>query len=98
MTRYRTIEIDGRELFYREGGDPEATTLLLLHGFPSSSAQYDELMKRLSGRYHVIAPDYPGFGRSPVLPGATTFDRLGGPQGPVSVPHTLARFQLEIVG
>jgi pimeloyl-ACP methyl ester carboxylesterase len=76
MTAYRTIEVGGSEIFYREGGDPMAATLLLLHGFPSSSAQYDQLMQRLAGRYHVIAPDYPGFGRSPALAGTTTFDRL----------------------
>ncbi|HET7051074.1 MAG TPA: alpha/beta hydrolase [Solirubrobacteraceae bacterium] len=76
MTAYRTIEVGGSEIFYREGGDPMAATLLLLHGFPSSSAQYDRLMQRLTGRYHVIAPDYPGFGRSPALAGTTTFDRL----------------------
>jgi pimeloyl-ACP methyl ester carboxylesterase len=49
---------------------------LLLHGFPSSSAQYDQLMQRLAGSFRVIAPDYPGFGRSPALTGTTTFDRL----------------------
>jgi pimeloyl-ACP methyl ester carboxylesterase len=76
MTAYRTIEVGGSEIFYREAGDPMAATLLLLHGFPSSSAQYEQLMQRLAGRYHVIAPDYPGFGRSPALPGSTTFDRL----------------------
>ena len=73
---YRTIQASGSEVFYREGGDPSASTLLLLHGFPSSSAQYDELMMRLAPRHHVIAPDYPGFGRSPALSGTTTFDRL----------------------
>jgi pimeloyl-ACP methyl ester carboxylesterase len=76
MTAYRTIEVKGSEVFYREAGDPAAATLLLLHGFPSSSAQYDELMRRLAGRYHLIAPDYPGFGQSPALTGSTTFDRL----------------------
>jgi pimeloyl-ACP methyl ester carboxylesterase len=76
MTAYRTIEVKGGEIFYREAGDPAAVTLLLLHGFPSSSAQYDQLMRRLGDRYHVIAPDYPGFGQSPPLPGATTFDRI----------------------
>jgi pimeloyl-ACP methyl ester carboxylesterase len=50
--------------------------LLLLHGFPSSSAQYDQLMQRLAGSFYVIAPDYPGFGQSPALSGTTTFDRL----------------------
>lgn len=76
MTAYRTSEVDGTEIFYREGGDPSAATLLLLHGFPSSSEQYDQLMQRLVGRYHVIAPDYPGFGHSPPLEGTTTFDRI----------------------
>lgn len=76
MTAYRTIDLEGTEVFYREGGDPSAPTLLLLHGFPSSSAQYDQLMRRLAGSVHVIAPDYPGFGRSPALTGSTTFDRL----------------------
>jgi pimeloyl-ACP methyl ester carboxylesterase len=76
MTAYRTIELRSTEIFYREGGDPSAATLLLLHGFPSSSAQYDQLMQRLAGAYHVVAPDYPGFGQSPPLDGTTTFDRL----------------------
>jgi pimeloyl-ACP methyl ester carboxylesterase len=76
MTAYRTSEVNGTEVFYREGGDPAAPTLLLLHGFPSSSAQYQQLMERLEDRYHVIAPDYPGFGQSPPLSGTTTFDRI----------------------
>ena len=76
MTSYRTIDVDGAEVFYREGGDASSTTLLLLHGFPSSSAQYEVLMRRLEGRFHVIAPDYPGFGQSPPLDGPTTFDLL----------------------
>jgi pimeloyl-ACP methyl ester carboxylesterase len=76
MTAYRTSQVNGTEVFYREGGDPAAPTLLLLHGFPSSSAQYQQLMERLEDRYHVIAPDYPGFGQSPPLSGTTTFDRI----------------------
>jgi pimeloyl-ACP methyl ester carboxylesterase len=76
MIAYRTIPVDGTEVFYREGGDRTAAALLLLHGFPSSSAQYQSLMERLEDRYHVIAPDYPGFGQSAPLDGATTFDRL----------------------
>jgi pimeloyl-ACP methyl ester carboxylesterase len=76
MTTYRTVQVDGSEVFYREGGKPAAPTLLLLHGFPSSSAQYQSLMDRLDDRYHVIAPDYPGFGQSPPLEGTTTFDRI----------------------
>lgn len=76
MIAYRTIQVDGTEVFYREGGDKTARTLLLLHGYPSSSAQYQSLMERLEDRYHVIAPDYPGFGQSPPLSGTTTFDRI----------------------
>jgi pimeloyl-ACP methyl ester carboxylesterase len=76
MTAYRTIDVNGREIFYREGGDQSEPTLLLLHGFPSSSAQYERLMGRLADRSHVIAPDYPGFGQSAPLSGSTTFDRL----------------------
>jgi pimeloyl-ACP methyl ester carboxylesterase len=76
MTAYRTLQIDGTDVFYREGGEPTAPALLLLHGFPSSSAQYQALMGRLEDRYHVIAPDYPGFGQSPPLEGTTTFDRI----------------------
>jgi pimeloyl-ACP methyl ester carboxylesterase len=76
MTAYRTSQVNETEVFYREGGDPAAPTLLLLHGFPSSSAQYQQLMERLEDRYHVIAPDYPGFGQSPPLSGTTSFDRI----------------------
>jgi pimeloyl-ACP methyl ester carboxylesterase len=76
MIAYRTTSVDGTEVFYREGGDRTARALLLLHGFPSSSAQYQSLMERLENRYYVVAPDYPGFGQSPVLEGETTFDRL----------------------
>jgi pimeloyl-ACP methyl ester carboxylesterase len=76
MTTYRTIEVDGTEIFYREAGDRVAPTLLLLEGFPSSSAQYEQLIGLLADRYHLVAPDYPGFGRSPALAGETTFDRL----------------------
>ena len=76
MLAYRSIAVDGTDVFYREGGDRAASALLLLHGFPSSSAQYQSLMEGLEDRYHVVAPDYPGFGRSQSLKGTTTFDRL----------------------
>jgi pimeloyl-ACP methyl ester carboxylesterase len=61
---YRSIEVDGLSIFYREAGPPKAPTLLLLHGFPSSSRMYEPLLTRLSTHYHLIAPDYPGFGHS----------------------------------
>jgi pimeloyl-ACP methyl ester carboxylesterase len=76
MTAYRTVDVDGVEVFYREAGDPGAPTLLLLHGFPTSSTQYQQLIDRLSDRFHLVAPDYPGFGYTEPLEGTTTFDRL----------------------
>jgi pimeloyl-ACP methyl ester carboxylesterase len=64
MVFYRTVQVDGLSIFYREVGRPDAPTLLLLHGFPSSSRMYEPLLTRLSAHYHVVAPDYPGFGHS----------------------------------
>jgi pimeloyl-ACP methyl ester carboxylesterase len=63
-TRYRTTEVEGLKIFYREAGDPSKPTVLLLHGFPTSSHMFRNLIPALSDRYHVIAPDYPGFGNS----------------------------------
>ncbi|MEV5575343.1 alpha/beta hydrolase [Spirillospora sp. NPDC052269] len=62
--RHKTIEIDGLDVFYREAGDPSAPTLVLLHGFPTSSVVYQGLMNELADEFHLIAPDYPGFGLS----------------------------------
>jgi pimeloyl-ACP methyl ester carboxylesterase len=79
MTHYRTTTIDGLKIFYREAGDPALPVLLLLHGFPASSFMYRELIGRLAHRFHVIAPDYPGFGHSDAPSVAAfdyTFDRL----------------------
>src|SRR3954471_3949810 len=63
-TFYRTIPIDGLSIFYREAGPKDAPTILLLHGLPSSSRMFEPLFARLSDRYHLVAPDYPGFGHS----------------------------------
>ena len=63
-TSYRTTQIDGLSIFYREAGPKDGPTLLLLHGLPSSSRMFEPLFARLSDRYHLIAPDYPGFGHS----------------------------------
>jgi pimeloyl-ACP methyl ester carboxylesterase len=63
-TFYRTILIDGLSIFYREAGPEDAPALLLLHGLPSSSRMFEPLFARLSDRYHLVAPDYPGFGHS----------------------------------
>ena len=94
MTTYRTIEVDGTEIFYREAGDPAAPTLLLLEGFPSSSAQYEQLIGRLADRFHLVAPDYPGFGRSSALGGVTTFDRLAAVIDTFTQAKGLERFSL----
>src|ERR1043166_2448523 len=63
-TVYRTTHIDGLSIFYREAGPKDAPTLLLLHGLPSSSRMFEPLFARLSDHYHLVAPDYPGFGHS----------------------------------
>lgn len=76
---YRTIEIDGLDIFFRESGTAGRPVLLLLHGFPSSSHMYRDLIADLSGAYHIVAPDYPGFGQSSapdVNQFAYTFDNL----------------------
>ena len=63
-TYSRVISVKGQQIFYREAGDPARPTIVLLHGFPSSSHTYRDLIPMLSGRYHVLAPDYLGFGYS----------------------------------
>lgn len=63
-TRYRFVDIDGLSIFYRDAGPHEAPTLLLLHGLPTSSRMFEPLLHRLSDRYRLVAPDYPGFGHS----------------------------------
>jgi pimeloyl-ACP methyl ester carboxylesterase len=63
-TAYRTTKVDGISIFYREAGPPDAPTILCLHGLPSSSRMFEPLFARLADRFHLIAPDYPGFGHS----------------------------------
>ena len=78
-TSHRSVMVDGLSIFYRETGDPTNPKLLLLHGFPSSSHQYRNLMFALADRFHIISPDYPGFGNSDMPDRskfAYTFDRL----------------------
>jgi MinD-like ATPase involved in chromosome partitioning or flagellar assembly len=78
-TYYRSTQVDGLTIAYREAGDPGSPKLVLLHGFPASSHQYRDLIPALATRFHVIAPDYPGFGNSDMPDPATfayTFDRI----------------------
>ena len=72
-TIYRTALVDGLNIFYREAGPEGAPTVVLLHGFPSSSRSYDSLIPLLASRYHVLAPDYPGFGHSDA-PAPSSYD------------------------
>ncbi|HKV22486.1 MAG TPA: alpha/beta hydrolase [Mycobacterium sp.] len=78
-THYRSAAVDGLGIFYRDAGPPEAPCVLLLHGFPSSSRMWQPLIDRLSDRYRLVAPDYPGFGHSEAPPPdsfAYTFDHI----------------------
>ena len=76
---YHTVEINGLKIFYREAGLPDAPTVLMLHGFPSSSRMWEPLLPLLADKYHLIAPDYPGFGSSDAPSSSSftyTFDNL----------------------
>ncbi|MBE8724383.1 alpha/beta fold hydrolase [Flavobacterium hungaricum] len=78
-TTYHTKKINGVEIFYREAGDKKNPTLLLLHGYPTSSHMFRNLITDLSDKYHLIAPDYPGYGRSeqpPIAEFKYTFENI----------------------
>jgi pimeloyl-ACP methyl ester carboxylesterase len=85
---YRTADVDGFKIFYREAGPAGAPKLLLLHGFPSSSHMFRDLIPLLADRFHIVAPDLPGFGRSDMPGRGYTFDRIA---------ETIDRFT-EVVG
>jgi pimeloyl-ACP methyl ester carboxylesterase len=81
VTHHRTVRIDGVGIFYREAGPEDAPVVLLLHGFPTSSHMFRNLIPALADRYRVIAPDYPGYGQSDMPDRAAfayTFDRVAG--------------------
>ena len=71
--RYKSVEIEGLDVFYREAGDPNKPTILLLHGFPTSSHMFRDLIPMLADQYHLVAPDYPGYGQSS-MPGVDEFE------------------------
>ena len=85
---YRTVNVNGVNIFYREAGAADAPKLLLLHGFPSASHMFRDLIPLLADRFHIVAPDLPGFGNSDMPGRGCTFDRLA---------DTIDRFT-EIVG
>src|SRR5262245_40647194 len=77
--RYRTADVDGFKLFYREAGRAGAPKLLLLHGFPSAGHMFRDLIPLLTDRFHMVAPDLPGFGQSDMPPRdkfSYTFDNI----------------------
>jgi pimeloyl-ACP methyl ester carboxylesterase len=86
--KYRTADVDGFNIFYREAGSAGAPKLLLLHGFPSASHMFRDLIPLLVERFYVVAPDLPGFGRSDMPGRGLTFDRIA---------ETIDRFT-EVVG
>ncbi len=97
--RYRTIDVEGLDVLYREAGNPDAPKLLLLHGFPSSSHMFRDLIPRLVDRFRVIAPDLPGFGRTS-MPSREkfqyTFDNLARVIGRFTEVTGLDRFALYV--
>jgi pimeloyl-ACP methyl ester carboxylesterase len=74
--KYRTADVAGFKVFYREAGAPDAPKLLLLHGFPSASHMFRDLIPHLADRFHMIAPDLPGFGKSDMPGRGFTFDAI----------------------
>lgn len=97
---YHTVTVDGVEVFYREAGPGDAPTVLLLHGFPTSSHMYRDLIPALADRYHVVAPDFPGFGRSGMPPRAQfgyTFAHLADVTDGFAQALGLARYALYVM-
>jgi pimeloyl-ACP methyl ester carboxylesterase len=90
-THFRTVAVDGTDIFYREAGDRSRPTLLLLHGFPTAGHMFRDLIPELADRYHLIAPDLPGFGQS-AMPPRDAFAYTFG-----NIAHVIDRFT-EVVG
>jgi pimeloyl-ACP methyl ester carboxylesterase len=94
---YRTVQVDGLSIFYREAGPKDGPTILLLHGLPSSSRMFEPLLRRLSDRFHLVAPDYPGFGHSDAPDArsfAYTFDHIASVMAHLSDALGLSRYTL----
>jgi pimeloyl-ACP methyl ester carboxylesterase len=99
QVHHRTLEVQGVNIFYREAGPVEAPVVLLLHGFGASSYMFRNLIPQLAGKYHVIAPDLPGFGQSSVVPGtqfAYTFDNLASVIDAFTVAKGVERYAMYV--
>src|SRR5262245_16665925 len=96
---HRTVKVRELDVFYREAGPKEAPTVLLLHGFPTSSQMFRSLIPLLADRYRVLAPDYPGFGHSSMPPRdqfAYTFDNLAEIVEEFTATLSLSKFALYV--
>jgi pimeloyl-ACP methyl ester carboxylesterase len=99
MTKNQSIKVDGINMFYREAGNPESPTILLLHGFPTSSHMFRSLIPKLADNYHVVAPDLPGFGFSDSPPRSDfkyTFENLARVIGAFTEKVGLKRFAIYV--
>jgi pimeloyl-ACP methyl ester carboxylesterase len=98
-TTYRRVQVDDTGVFYREAGPKDAPTIVFLHGFPSSSRQFDTLVPLLAIRYHLIAPDFPGFGQSDAPPPSEyeyTFANLAKTMGAFLVALRIEKYTLYV--
>ncbi|MBA3677523.1 MAG: alpha/beta hydrolase [Sphingosinicella sp.] len=98
--RYQVAKVDGVDIFYREAGSSDLPTILLIHGFPSSSHMYRNLIPALADKYHVIAPDYPGFGHSAVPAAAEyryTFDNYAATIGKLLEQKKVDRYAIYVM-
>ncbi len=92
---FKTVDVDGTRIFYRETGQAGAPALLLLHGFPTSSHMFRDLIPLLAERFHIVAPDLPGFGRSGI-PNGISFAKIADIIGRFTVTVGLSRFAIYI--
>ncbi|MDF3125218.1 alpha/beta hydrolase [Rheinheimera sp. 1928-s] len=99
LVRYQSLDVQGVNVFYREAGSPQAPTVLLLHGFGASSYMFRDLMPKLAQKYHVIAPDLPGFGQTTVKPGVKfnyNFDNLASVIDAFTVAKNLEHYAMYV--